>query len=399
MKKGWSAKIQEVQTLLAALHLDGWLLYDFRRTNDLACRFLEIPPHQILSRRFFYWIPQSGNCVKIVNVIEDPLAHLPGEALRYRTWGEMESALGSILHSYHRIAMEYSPYGALPVVSKVDGGTLDLVRRFGIEVASSCDLLQATLSALTEAQYQSHLFAADLLDKTAEGAWQWIASQLEAGMPITEYDVQQWILQQFPEHQCIAADAPICAVNAHSADPHYTVSKETASPICPGDFILIDLWCKQNASEAVYGDITRVGVAGKSPSKRQQEIFEIVRRAQQTATDFVRQAFQDQRPVYGYEVDDVCRTVVEKAGYGPYFVHRTGHNIDTNDHGSGANIDNLETHDGRQLIPRTCFSIEPGIYLPGEFGVRLEYDVYIKNDHEIQVTGGIQDRIRCLSLR
>lgn len=398
MNENWDVKIQKIQSQLDALNLDGWLLYDFRRSNDLACRFLNIPPERILSRRFFYWIPRRGIPVKIVNMIEDPLAHLPGIALPYRTWKEMESNLEGVLKSLKWVAMEYSPRNALPVISKVDGGTIDLVRGFGVEVKSSSELLQQALSALTTAQYQSHLFAAEVLDNTIEKAWQWIQTNLQEGKKITEWDVQQLILQEFENHGCITGDAPICAVNAHSADPHYVLNQNTSIPIRPEDFILIDLWCKKNTPEAIYADITRVGVAAEKPSPKQQSIFNIVKNAQNRAVEFIRESFQKQQTVCGYQVDDACRQVIEESGYGQYFIHRTGHSIDVNDHGSGANIDNLETHDDRPLIPNTCFSIEPGIYLPGEFGIRLEYDVFITGNREIQINGGVQESIRCLSI-
>lgn len=396
MSKQWNEKIKTVQADLISLNIDGWLLYDFKRSNDIACRFLQIPPSQILSRRFFYWIPQKGEPIKIVNRIEDPLAALPGYTERYQTWKELESILGSLFKPSQKVAMEYSPRNSLPVISKVDGGTIELIRSYGVDVVSSCDLIQRAISALSPQQVQSHLFAADVADRTVEKAWEWIAEHLKSGQRITEYDVQQFILGEFEKNGCVASDAPICATNAHSADPHYVIKPETCASINEGDFILIDLWCKQNLPDAIYGDITRVGVAAKKPSKKQQAIFNIVKEARDAATEFVRNAYKIQQPICGYEVDDVCRKVIIDAGYGQYFIHRTGHSIDVNDHGSGANIDNLETHDVRALIQNSCFSIEPGIYLPGEFGVRLEYNIFLDKNREIQVTGGIQNSIRCL---
>lgn len=391
--------LAHVQKLLKSKQIDGWLLYDFRRTNDLACRFLEIPTQKFLSRRFLYWIPAKGDPVKIVHAIEEnALDHLPGKKEQYRSWQELEKRIEGVLHGSKRVAMEYSPRNAIPYVSKVDAGTVDVVRGFGVEVVSSADLLQQYLSVWTPEQLKSHLYAADVLSKSVERAWAWIAQCLKSKKNVSEYDVQQFILNEFEDNHCIATDAPICAVNTHSANPHYCPDKENASLIKPGDFILIDLWCKQNAEDAVYADITRVGVAAEKPTAKQQAIFDIVKKARDAGTDLVRSRVQAGEKVCGYEVDQCCRAVIVAAGYGEYFLHRTGHNIDQQDHGSGANVDSLETFDQRELMAGTCFSIEPGIYLPGEFGVRLEYDVYINRDRTIQVTGGIQDHIEIVKL-
>lgn len=387
-------KILEVQKTLSKYNLDGWLLYDFRRNNDLACKFLEIPSKQLLTRRFFYWIPVYGDPVKIVHAIESSaLDHIPGDRLEYHTWQKIESHLKQVLKGAHRIAMEYSPRNAIPAVSKVDAGTIDLVRALGVEVVSSADLLQQYTSVWDAHKLQTHIAASKVVCDIVESAWKWIGDHLHQNKTISEYDVQEYILEQFKRHHCTSDDSPLCAVNAHSANPHYVASKGSASIIRKGDFILIDLSCKQDIPRAVYADITRVGVAAAEPTKKQQEIFDIVKKARDAGTDLVRQRFLEHKPVRGCEVDQCCRDVISAAGYGDYFIHRTGHNIDEHVHGDGAHIDNLETQDTRQLLPGTCFSIEPGIYLPGEFGVRMEYDVYITLDGQVQVTGGIQEKI------
>lgn len=389
-------KLKKVQHELLKQNFDGWLFYDFRGTNDLACQFLEIPTEQILTRRFFYWVPSQGEIVKIIHAIEDPLSHLPGKQLRYRTWQEMEFHLASVLHKQKRILMEYSPRNAIPYISKIDAGTMDLVRELGVEVLSSCNLLQEYTSVWDDHKLQTHLFAAQILCQTVEKAWDLITNRIKENENITEYDVQQFILNEFSENQCETSDAPICAVNAHSANPHYSPSSQNSTLIKKGDFILIDLWCKQKIPNAVYADITRVGVAASKPLEKQQAIFNIVKKAQDAAAELVRQRFLSKKSLMGWEIDHLCRQVIIDAGYGEYFTHRTGHNIDIKDHGNGANIDNFETHDQRQILPGTCFSIEPGIYLPGEFGIRLEYDVYIHHDCQIQITGGVQEEIKCL---
>lgn len=385
-------KIQKAQKLLQDYQMDGWLLYDFRRSNPLACRFLEIPESVLLTRRFFYWIPKTGEPVKIVSTVENPLEALPGKELRFRSWQDLEEILGGLLKGVANAAMEYSPFCAVPEVSRVDGGTVDLVRRAGPEVVSSGDLLQELNAVFDDNKWKLQQEAAEILDRIAEDTWQWIASLLDRG--ISEYDVQQRMLQQMEENNCITNHPPICAVNAHSSDPHYAPSKENSSIIKKGDFILIDLWCKKNVPNATYGDITRV--ASYSPDKKQQEIFDIVKEAQSKALEFVKERYESGKSLFGFEVDQVCRQVIEDAGYGEYFLHRTGHNIDEDDHGPGAHIDDLETHDTRKLLPGTCFSIEPGIYLKGEFGVRLEYDVFLHPDGKVIVTGGIQTEIKRL---
>ena len=384
-------KIQKAQKLLHDYQIDGWLLYDFRRSNPLACRFLEIPDTTLLTRRFFYWIPMSGEPVKIVSTVENPLGHLPGRELKFRSWQELEGILGELLKGVGELAMEYSPFSAVPEVSRVDGGTVDLVRRAGPTVVSSGDLLQ---EAFDEEKWKLQQEAAHILDKIAEDTWQWIAEQLDKG--ISEYDVQQRMLTQMHENNCVTNHPPICAVNEHSSDPHYAPSKINSAKIKKEDFILIDLWCKKNVPNAVYGDITRVAVASSNPSPRQQEIFNCVKEAQSKTLAFVKERYERGVPILGFEVDRICRQVIEDAGYGESFLHRTGHNIDEDDHGPGAHIDDLETHDTRKLLPGTCFSIEPGIYLKGEFGVRLEYDVFLHPDGKVIVTGGIQKEIKRL---
>lgn len=382
-------KIIRAQHLLKQKNIDGWLFYDFRKSNALACKFLEIPPHQLLSRRFYYWIPQEGEPVKIVSSVENPLEHLPGKTLVFSSWQELENCLKNTLFSSQVVAMEYSPFGAVPEISRVDGGTIDLVRKYVSEVVSSGDLLQEFTSVWDEKKWQSHLVAASALDAIAGKTWDWIARHVEKG--ITEYDVQQWMLQAMEEMGCTADHPPICAVNANSANPHYAPLEKSSVKIQKGDFILIDLWCKSKQEGSVYADITRMG--SFDPTPKQLQIFQIVKKAQNSALEFVKKKYLNQEPLHGYEVDRVCRAVIAEAGYEKQFLHRTGHNIDELDHGPGAHLDDLETHDLRLLLPSTCFSIEPGIYLKGEFGVRLEYDVFLHPKGEVIVTGGVQEEI------
>lgn len=386
-------KIHAVQKILQEKNIDGWLLYDFHHNNNLACDFLEISPETMLTRRYCYWIPQKGDPIGLVHGVETHvLSHTPGKKLVYSAWKLFETHLKELLKGKKTIAMEYSPRCAIPTASKVDGGMLDLVREQGVNIVSSASFLQHFTCVWTPEQYDLHKEAAEVLDRAAASAWDFIADHLKKGKDLTEYDVQQYILKEIHRGKCMMDGVPICGVNQNSANPHYNAEKNKSSPVKKGDFVLIDLWCKRDVPQAVYADITRVAVAGTA-TERHQEIFHLVRKAQKAGTDFVKERIEKKKEVKGSEVDNACRQVIIDAGYGEYFTHRTGHNIHTEDHGPGANIDGFETLDERALIPKTCFSIEPGIYLPKEFGVRLEYDVYIHENHTIEVTGGIEDQL------
>lgn len=384
-------KILDAQKILREQKIDGWLLYDFDGMNSLARRFLEIS--SMTTRRFFYWIPSRGDPVKIVHAIEQgALDAFPGEKKIYHSWQLLEGHIGSLLAGKEKIAMEYSPRNMVPYASKVDGGTLDLIRRAGVEVVSSASFLPHFTAVLTAEQAASHQEAARALDEIAGEIWKWIGREMNEGKKISEYDVQQKILAFFEKRDLHTESPPIAAVNAHSADPHYSPSKEKPVILQRGDFVLIDLWCKKKGACSVYGDITRVAALGP-PTPKQQKIFQIVRSAQKEAVKLIKNRFLKGEPVYGYEADDASRQVIEREGFGKYFIHRTGHNIEIDLHGSGAHLDNLEMHDARPLLAGTCFSVEPGIYLPGEFGVRLEHDIYIHPDGKVEVTGGEQEEI------
>jgi len=392
-------KLKEVQQSLIEQQIDGWLIFDYRRSNPLAFTILEISPSQMVTRRFFYWIPQKGNPIKIVPLIEPyTLDHLPGHTWFYKGWQELERFLFSIAVEAKKIAMEYSPYNSLPNVSKVDAGTIELIRKTGAEVVSSANILQRYTSVWTPAQLQSHLTAAHVLEEIVDQTWTYIERSLQMKESLDEYKVQQFMLQAMDQKGCYAADWPTCAVNVHSADPHYHPTAGAALPIFIGDFILLDLWCKQKGPHAVYADITRVGVAAPQPTEKQQNVFNIVKGARDLGTAMIKDHYENHRPLQGWQVDQVCRDFIQKAGFGNYFIHRTGHNIGEDVHGPGANLDNLETHDYRELLAGTCFSVEPGIYLPDEFGVRLEYDIYLDPVGQMRITGGIQEQLVCLQV-
>lgn len=385
-------KITEAKQYLKENKLDGWLLYDFHGKNDLARQFLELSDEQMTTRRFFYWIPVEGEPVKLVHAIEaNVLDAFDGEKRIYSSWEALESQVEKLLKGSKKVAMEYSPKNAIPYVSLVDGGTIDLVRSFGVEVLSSAVFIPHFTAVLNEEEKKSQKRAAKHLETIVANAWSWIAEHLSNNQQISEYDVQQKILSDFKKLHLITDHAPIAAVNAHSADPHYEPQKERSSQIQKGDFILIDLWAKEEGG--IFADITRVGVAAKAPSAKQNEIFQIVKQARDAAVSLVRGRFKEGRKVEGWEVDRAARDVIEEAGFGKYFIHRTGHSIERSLHGSGAHMDDLEMHDVRPILPSTCFSVEPGIYLPGEFGVRLEFDVLVHTNGELEITGGSQNEI------
>ncbi len=391
-------KIQEIQKRLSQQKIDGWLLYDFQQRNDLARYILQIPAELHLTRRFFYWIPAQGKPCLLVHEIESTqFSHLPGDKLIYHSWQSLEKQLAVLLKGVTAVAMEYSPLGKLPYVSKIDAGIVELVRASGVQVVSSAPFLQYFTCVLNAAQLAGHRASAKMLDQIAKQVWELLSSALKNGEKWTEFDVQQWILAEFSKHGFITDSAPHCAVNGHSADPHFSPSKDEKRPIQAGDFILLDLWCKKNVEGAVFADITRVAVAGK-PTAKQQQIFSLVLQAQQAALNLIRERFSEREEVKGYEVDQICRAVIEKAGFGAFFPHRTGHNLFEQVHGPGAHLDSLETWDERPLIAGSCFTIEPGIYLPGEFGVRLESDVYITKDGAIEVSDAMQKEIISLEI-
>lgn len=384
--------IREIQKQLQFYKIDGWLLYDLHGSNPLALSVMQIPAEILMTRRCFYFVPAEGAPQKIVHKIEaHNLDHLPGEKKSYFTWKELHHLLSKALYGVNSVAMEYSPNQAIPTVSVIDGGLIDLIRSYGITVVSSAPFLQTFTCLWTDEQYHLHKEAAAVLEKAVGGAWDLIKSQLAQEKPINEYQVQRFILEQFKKEGCVTEGEPICAVNGNAADPHYIPTEEKNSPIKKGDLILIDLWCKKDLTHAVFADITRMGVVEGEPTPKQQEIFSLVRKAQKAGTDLIIKRYSEGREIKGGEVDEVVRRTIDEGGYGDYFTHRTGHNIHTVNHGPGANLDSIETDDYRLLIPRTCFSIEPGVYLPGEFGVRLEYDVYIHESGKVEVTSPFQE--------
>ena len=364
--------------------VDGWLFYDFRGSDPLAYRVLLLDSSQHVTRRWYYWIPRTGEPVKLLHRIEPHvLDELPGSSHLYVSWEQQRTVLDSLLRGQRRIAMQYSPLNAVPYLSRVDAGTIDLVRSFGVEVATSADLVQRFEAVWTEEQLESHRYAVTTLRRIVDEAFTHVASCLIRQQTLTEYGLQQFILSRIHEMGMTTSSAPIAAVNAHSADPHYSPGESNSSPITRDSLVLIDLWAKQTAPGSVYGDITWTGYTGQLVPPKHRLIFQHVQQGRDAAVSFVQTQLMAGRFPFGWEIDDVCRHKIWEAGYGDFFIHRTGHSIGEEVHGNGANIDNLETHDGRQILPNTCFSIEPGIYLPGEFGIRSELDVYVTDQEAI----------------
>lgn len=380
--------LNAVQQAIRQLNLDGWLLYDFRGSNILAKRVLGMSPEQFLSRRWFYFIPAQGEPQKLLHRIEQhALADVPGNKNVYLRWQELEAGVEKILQGSKQIAMEYVPRNANPYVSRVDAGTIELVRSCGVEIVPSGDLIQFFEACWTEEEAQMHFESAKLNRGAFDVAFQFIADQVKQNGSVKETAVQKRILQYFEENNLETDHAPICAVGPHSGDPHYAPTPETESEIKENDFVLVDLWSKLKKPRGVYSDYTRVCFVGKEVPEKYQKIFNIVAAARDAAIDRVKDAFAKGETLQGWQVDDAAREVIEKAGYGEYFCHRTGHSIGQETHGNGANMDNLETREERTVLPNTCFSIEPGIYL-SEFGVRSEVDVYVDGNGTVHVTGG-----------
>jgi Xaa-Pro aminopeptidase len=381
-------QIERIQQKLTEYGYDGWLLYNFRGVNPFATKILDMASGKLSSRRYFYFIPSKGIPQKLVHSIEQyDLDHLPGEKTIYNQWTTLHAGLKKILSGSRKVCMEYSPNNDIPYLSKVDAGTVEFIRTFGVNVVSSGDIVQYFEARWTDEQYADAQETAGVLLRTIDKAFGFIGERLRAAVPVTEYDVQQIIMTEFEQNHLTTYAPANCSVNGNGANPHYDPSAEHSSVIKKGDYILIDWWAKKKKPGAVYADFTWVGYAGTEIPKKYQEVFDIVKGSRDAAVEFLKKEFGAGRKVRGCDVDDVTRKYIAQHGYGEYFVHRTGHNIGEEVHGNGAHIDNFETMDVREIIPETCFSIEPGIYLPGEFGIRLEIDVYISASKEVILLG------------
>ena len=389
-----SLDIQEMQSDLRAARVDGWLFYDFRGRDPIAQHILKLS-EGMRTRRWFYFVPAKGAPKKLVHKIESQaLADLPGETFYYAGLQELEKGLIKILGRAKIVTMQYSPKNAIPYVSMVDAGTIEFVRGVGTKVVSSADLVQKYEACWTGEQLRSHEEAGKEIDRIVRGAFDLAAKCVRQKNPLTEFDLKQWILKEFAAAGLHSEEGPDVAIGAHASDPHYGPTQESASPVREGDLLLLDMWAKQKSPGSVYYDITWVGYLGAKVPEKFARVFRVVKEARDKSVELIRSSVASGKPLQGWQVDKAARAVIDKAGYGKYFFHRTGHSIGEAVHGNGVNMDGLETHDVRRLIPRTCNSIEPGIYLP-EFGIRSEVNVYV-GEREARVTGAVQDEILAL---
>ncbi len=373
-------RLEEIARALGDAGLDGWLFYDFRHSDPLAYRILDFSSQGITTRRWFCYVPAGGPARALVSAVEaERLAELGIETMVYRSADGMLAALGDLVAGARRIAMNYSPRCAIPYVARVDAGTVEIVRSFGVEIVSAADLIQRFEARLEPSQLESHRRAAALVRRVVDETFAEIARAISSGAPVSEYSMQQFVLARFAAHGLMADDPPIVAVNANAARPHFEPSSTADIQIRRGDLVLLDLWAKEPGAASIYADLTWMAYAGERAPEEYARVFAIVAEARDAAVDFIRARVSAGEPVRGEEADRVARGVIERAGFAEQFVHRTGHSIGREVHGTGANLDSLETHDHRTLIDRTCFSVEPGIYLPGRFGVRSELDMTIED--------------------
>jgi len=386
--------LQTIQDAVRQADVDGWLFYDFHNREHVAYRILGLDIEQMTTRRWFYWVPARGEPVRLVHGVEaSRLDALPGDKQVYATWKQLREHLDGILGGASTVAMQYSPNCDIPYVSLVDAGTVELVRDAGnVEVVSSADLVSMFEATFGEEGVASHRRAMALLHRIKDEAFEKIGSSIASGTPLTEHDIARFILDRFEQEDLTPGhDVPIVGIGGHPANPHFEPTPENALPFAPDQTILIDLWAREQSPEAIFADITWCGYSGEQPPEEYVTIWEAVTEARDAACQLVIDRFESGQPLEGWEVDAASRKVVEAAGYGEHFIHRTGHSIGHEVHGNGANIDNYETRDRRTILPGTAFSIEPGIYLEGRMAVRTEVDVLITPDGAAEVSGPIQD--------
>ncbi|HYF03735.1 MAG TPA: Xaa-Pro peptidase family protein [Patescibacteria group bacterium] len=389
---------QEIQQILKKYNIDAWFLYDFRHSNHIAWKTLGLSPESHCTRRWAVVIPAEGEPVKIVNGIElHSLKDVQAREVSYSSRIEWQNVITDVLKPFKTIALEYSPNGDLPTISKVDAGTVEFLRTLGKELVSSADIAQHFDAVWTPQQLKENLKTAKALRKSMMDAFTFIREMHKMERSFTEYDVQMHIQEVFKMNGIVSSYPPTVAVGKNAANAHYSPTKEVNAAIVAGDVVLIDMWAKTEEKDSVYADITWMGYVGSEVPPRVAELFNIIADARDAAVALVKDRFAKGEKLYGYEVDDAARHVIEKAGYGKYFIHRTGHNIAEEIHGPGANMDNFETHDTRRIIPMTSFSIEPGIYIPDEIGLRTEIDVIIDENGGVLIpTAPIQDKVIAL---
>jgi Xaa-Pro dipeptidase len=389
-------QIEAIQDALREQGLDAWLFYDHHHRDPIAYSILGLPATAHVTRRWYYAVPAAGEPRKLVHRIESGrLDSLPGSKGVYSSWQELEIGLDAMLAPYQKIAMQYSPRNAIMYVSMLDAGTMEVLHEMGKTIVSSADLVSRFEAVLTEAQIASHYEAQKAIDEILAEGFREIGRRVRpaSGSPgkVTEYDIVQWLQEALRRAGLVWENGPNVSVNANSADSHYEPTEAAAKRIHDGDFVLIDIWGRKDRPGTCYYDITWTGVVGREPSEKEKEVFEVVRNARDAAVKAVKDAFYRKEPIAGWQADDAARAVINDAGYGKYFTHRTGHNISNTLHGNGANLDNLETHDERLILPNTCFSVEPGVYLK-QFGIRSELNM-ITTPERAAATGRVQQEL------
>jgi len=381
------AHIESIQRALQQDKIDGWLFYSFRGSDPIAENILKLDHAKFTTRRWFYFVPAKGTPIKIVHAIETgTLDTLPGDKHVYLPWQQLHQVVREALTGVKKVAMQYSPLNTIPYISRVDAGTVELIRSFGVEVVSSADLVQVFEAVWSDQQLETHLYAAKHMREIVDEIVREVRRRVLANASVTEVEIQDFILKEYDRRDLTAGHPPIVAINAHSADPHYAPNLQDNLPMKKDDFLLVDMWSKRKAPHAVYDDITWTFFIGETVPAEHQKIFNVVRDGRDAAIKEAQKRYPTGEILYGWQIDDVARQSITKAGYGQHFIHRTGHSIHEEVHGNGANVDNLETQDSRRLMARTCFSIEPGVYLKGTFGVRSEVDMYL-SEKEAIVTG------------
>jgi Xaa-Pro dipeptidase len=385
--------LEQIQSALREQQVDGWLFYDHHHRDPIAYRILGLSDALHVSRRWYYFIPAEGQPRKLTHRVESgKLASLPGSGEVYSSWQELETGLRAMLEPYKKLAMQYSPRNAIMYVSLVDAGTIEVLRDMGKTIVSSADLVSRFEAVLTPEQVASHYEAQRHIDEIVSAVWKHIAARLRSGgAPLNEHEVMVWLREAMQRAGIAEGYGPNVSVNANSSDSHYEPTSAASKPIREGDFLLIDIWGRMDRPGTCFYDITWTGVVGREPNERERQVFSLVAQARDAAIKTVQEAFTAGKAIAGWQADDAARGVIRSAGFGDYFTHRTGHSIANETHGNGANLDNLETHDERLILPYTCFSVEPGIYLP-EFGVRSEINMLTEPGKAV-VTGPIQTEL------
>ena len=388
--------LESIQSEIQKAGLDGWLFFDHHGRDSLAYRVLGLKSPGHVSRRWYYFIPARGEPRGLVHRVEPHVLHsLPGGKIAYARWQEQEAGLRELLQDAKKVAMQYSPRCTVPYVANVDAGTVEWIRELGVEVASSAELVQIFEAKWTPAQLEMHLEAGRRVDRIRHEAFEHIRQGTRSGSPLDEYGVQQFVMRRFQERGLTTDHPPIVGVNVNAADPHYSPPVTGSAPILRGDLVLLDLWAKLAEPDAVYYDITWMAFCREEVPAPMREAFAVVVGARDAGLKLVQEAMATGRTLRGFEVDDAVAGHIQTCGYGPNIRHRTGHSIGREVHGVGANMDNMETHDERPVIPGTCFSVEPALYLP-TFGVRTEVNVFVE-ERGARVTGEMQTEFVRLS--